>query len=194
MEHIFHKGTGARTFIFLHGTGGNEHDLLALGDIMDPTANRLGIRGEVLENGMPRFFRRLAEGVFDEADLRARTASLYTFILEAAQRYDFDMEQAVVVGYSNGANIAASMLFHYSDAFAAAILHHPMVPLRNHVLPQQATRVFIAAGDNDPLCPKEEAIELASLLTAADAQVTIHWEHNGHQLTRSEVEAARDWL
>lgn len=194
MEHIFQKGTGDRTFIFLHGTGGNEHDLLPLGDIVDSTANKLGIRGKVLENGMPRFFKRLAAGIFDEEDLIMRTKELFGFIQQAAKRYHFDERKLVVVGYSNGANIAASMLFHYADAFEAAILHHPMVPLRNVSVPLQKTRVFIAAGENDPLCPAQESIDLASLLKTSGATVEIHWERHGHQLTQSEVEAARDWL
>lgn len=194
MKAVFQQGTSERTLVLLHGTGGNEQDLLGLGDIIDASANKLGIRGNVLENGMPRFFKRLAEGVFDEQDLILRTKELYEFIQEAALRYDFNPQKMVVIGYSNGANIAASMLFHYSNVFEAAILHHPMVPLRTIAVASQQTRVFIAAGENDPLCPAQEAIELSDLLTAAGATVTTHWEHNGHQLTRSEVEAARDWL
>lgn len=194
LKHTFKKGRTDRTLLLLHGTGGNEFDLLPLAEIVDKDANILGVRGNVLENGMPRFFRRLAEGVFDEKDLIVRTKELYTFIQEAAELYHFDAKKVVAIGYSNGANIAASLLFHYDQAVEAAILHHPMVPLRNKVVPIQHTRVFIAAGKNDPMCPPEEAEDLASMLEQAGADVTLYWEQNGHQLTRTEVEAAKDWL
>ena len=196
MKHIFKKGIDATrpVLLLLHGTGGDEHGLLALADIIDPAASVLSVRGNVLENGMPRFFKRLAEGVFDEEDLIFRTKELNAFLDHASKEYKFDRSNIVAVGYSNGANIAASLLFHFQDALKGAVLHHPMVPLRGITLPDlTGTPVFIAAGRNDPICPRQESEELYQLLEDAGASVAIHWEDHGHQLTMSEVEAAKQW-
>lgn len=196
MKHIFKEGSGKtpHTLLLLHGTGGTEEDLLPLVDYIDSEANVLSVRGNVSENGMPRFFRRLAEGVFDEDDLIFRTEELNTFLDEAAKKYDFDRSQVIAVGYSNGANIAASLMFHYLDALRGASLHHPMVPRRGIELPDLSGKdVFIAAGSNDPICPSQESEELKSLLEKAGAAVEIHWENQGHQLTLGEVKAAATW-
>jgi len=132
MRHIFQKGNDLSkpTLLLLHGTGGTEHDLLPIAEIIDPNASVLSVRGNVSENGMPRFFKRLAEGVFDEKDLIFRTKELYDFLDEAAEKYALDRANMYAIGYSNGANIAASLLFHYKDVLKGAILHHPMVPRR----------------------------------------------------------------
>lgn len=196
MKHIFNKGTeGSKTtLLLLHGTGGNELDLLPVARKIDGDASTLSVRGDVLENGMPRFFRRLAEGVFDEEDLIARTKALNEFLDQSAKAYDFDRDHVIAIGYSNGANIAGSLLFHYQDALKGAILHHPMVPRRGIELPDLSGKsVFITAGTNDPICPSSESKDLQSLLENANADVDIHWEDNGHQLTISEIEAARNW-
>lgn len=196
MKHIFQRGKdpGKPTFLMLHGTGGNELDLLPLAEIMDKGASVLSVRGNVSENGMPRFFKRLAEGVFDEEDLIFRTKELNEFLDEAAQEHGFDRDNIIAIGYSNGANIAASLLFHYRDALKGAVLHHPMVPRRGIELPDLSRKsVFIAAGTNDPICSPEESMELQALLEEANAAVELHWEDRGHQLTREEVEAAGRW-
>lgn len=196
MKHLFTQGKkpDKPVLLLLHGTGGNELDLLPIAARIDDEASILSVRGNVLENGMPRFFRRLAEGVFDEEDLIFRTKELNQFLDEAAEKYGFDRNNIMAIGYSNGANIAASLLFHYSDALKGAILHHPMVPRRGIALPNLAgTSVFLAAGTNDPICPPSESEDLQSLLQQANANVTLHWEQNGHQLTAEEVEAARRW-
>ncbi len=194
MRHLFRQGTNATTLLLLHGTGGTEHDLLPLAERLDPAASVLGVRGNVLENGMPRFFRRFAEGVFDEEDLIFRTHELNDFLGKAAETYKFDRSRVVAVGYSNGANIAASLLFHIPGALRGAILHHPMVPRRGVTLPDlSGIPVFIGAGRNDPICSARETEELAGLLSGAGADVTVHWENNGHRLTESEVAAAREW-
>lgn len=197
MRHIFQKGTNelVPTLLLLHGTGGTEHDLLPLADMISPSSHVLSVRGNVLENGMPRFFRRLAEGVFDEEDLVFRTKELYEFLDEAAEKYEFDRHNIVAVGYSNGANIAGSLLFHYETPLKGAVLHHPMVPRRGIALPNlEGTPIFIGAGTNDPICPKEETQDLQKLLLDAKADVTVHWENFGHQLTRTEVEQAKRWF
>jgi len=196
MKHIYQKGRNPSkpTFLLLHGTGGNELDLLPLAGMIDDEASVLSVRGNVLENGMPRFFRRLAEGVFDEEDLVFRTNELNTFLDEAAEKYEFDRNNILAIGYSNGANIAASLLFHYQNALKGAILHHPMVPRRGIKLPDLTGKsIFIAAGTNDPICSPEESTELQSLLEQANAKVELHWENRGHQLTGEEVRAAGQW-
>ncbi|GGG03188.1 alpha/beta hydrolase [Paenibacillus abyssi] len=196
MKHIFQKGSepAAPTLLLLHGTGGNEHDLLPLAEAIAPGASVLSVRGNVLENGMPRFFRRLAEGVFDIEDLIFRTKELHDFLDHAAAEYGFDRHNVVAVGYSNGANIAGSLLFHYKNSLKAAVLHHPMVPIRGIALPDlSGTPVFIGAGKNDPICPPQETEDLLQLLEGAGASVTVQWEQRGHQLTNTEVMAAADW-
>jgi phospholipase/carboxylesterase len=196
MKHLFNKGQDPTkpTLLLLHGTGGNELDLLPLAGRIDDEASVLSVRGNVLENGMPRFFRRLAEGVFDEEDLIFRTKELNEFLDEAAEKYSFDRDNIIAIGYSNGANIAASLLFHYQNALKGAILHHPMVPRKGIELPDLSGKsVFIAAGKNDPICSPMESAELQSLLEKANANVELHWENRGHQLTMEEVEAAAQW-
>lgn len=195
MRHIFKSGQlNGPTLLLLHGTGGNEHDLLSLAEIIDPDANILSVRGNVIENGMPRFFKRLKAGVFDIEDLEKQTNELAEFIDQASKKYQFARDKVVTVGYSNGANIAGSLLFHYENVLHGAILHHPMVPRRDIDIPNQnQIPVFIGAGENDPMCPPEESVELERLLADRGANVTIHWERNGHRLTQTEVEAARDW-
>lgn len=196
MQHIFHKGNDPSkpTLLLLHGTGGTEQDLLPLTNIIDPDANILSVRGNVLENGMPRFFKRLAEGIFDEEDLIFRTKELYGFLDKASEKYTFDRRNIIAIGYSNGANIAASLLFHYQDALKGAILHHPMIPRRGIKLPDlTALSIFIAAGTNDPICSPQESEELTTILENAGAKVELHWEDKGHQLTATEVEAAKKW-
>ncbi len=195
MQHIYKEGNKEKpVFFLLHGTGGDENSLLALADIIDSEAAVISVRGNVLENGMPRFFRRLAEGVFDMADLAFRTKELHEFLNDAATQYGFDRQNVVAIGYSNGANIAANLLFNYENTLKGAILHHPMVPDRDAKLPNQTgTKVFIAAGVNDPLCTKEEAIDLEKMLADAGADVTLEWETNGHQLTMNEVQKAKVW-
>lgn len=195
MKHIFKQGNPDKpVLLLLHGTGGDENGLLSLAEIVDPEATVLSVRGNVLENGMPRFFCRLAEGVFDMEDLIFRTQELNEFLDEKAVEYNFDRRNILAIGYSNGANIAASLLFHYNDALKGAILHHPMVPRRGIELPDLAgTPVLIAAGVNDPICPQQESLDLQALLEGANADVTVQWENFGHQLTMNEVQGAKQW-
>ncbi|MEK4487533.1 alpha/beta hydrolase [Psychrobacillus sp. FSL H8-0484] len=196
MKHVFYKGQDSTrpTLLLLHGTGGNEHDLVGLGKEIDGAANILSVRGNVLENGMPRFFKRLAEGVFDMEDLKFRTEELKNFIDEAAENYEFDRDNVVAIGYSNGANIAGNLLFEYEYVLKGAILHHPMVPRRGVEIPAlSGSPVFIGAGKNDFMCPAAESEELRDLLQNAGAEVELFWHAFGHQLTQDEVQAAKDW-
>ena len=196
MRHVFKPGAhaGAPTLLLLHGTGGTEHDLLPLADAIDPSAAVLSVRGNVLERGMPRFFRRLAEGVFDEEDLVFRTAELHSFINDAAAEYGFDRGNVVAVGYSNGANIAASMLFHIPGALRAAALHHPMVPRRGVQLPDlQGVSVFVEHGAQRSHLRTGGVGGIAGAAGRRRGPVTMHWENNGHQLTPTEVHTAAQW-
>ncbi|MCQ4089273.1 alpha/beta hydrolase [Exiguobacterium sp. LL15] len=196
MIHLYQapKTADAPIFLFLHGTGGTEQDLVGLVSLLDSEAGYLSVRGEVSENGMPRFFKRLAEGVFDEEDLALRTARLIQFLRDQAAERSFDLDRLIPVGYSNGANIAANMLFEEA-LFKQAILLHPMVPRRGVTLPDLSdVRVFIGAGSNDPICPAQETEELSALLKQAGASVDVTWSNYGHQLVMPTIEAATDWL
>ncbi len=193
--HEFIPGDSPRTLLLLHGTGGNERDLISLGRELDAKAALLSPRGKVLENGMPRFFRRLAEGVFDLQDLKYRTNELADFVTAAAQHYGFPTDRLVAVGYSNGANIAASMLLLRPELLPTAILFRVMVPLHPEKEPNlSSVRVWIGAGDQDPIVPASETKRLAELLRRVGADVTIHFAKAGHGLTNNDVETARHWI
>ena len=184
-----------RTLLLLHGTGGNERDLIPLGRELDPNAALLSPRGKVLENGMPRFFRRLAEGVFDLEDLKYRTNELADFVTAAVSTLRIRYRSVVAVGYSNGANIAASMLLLRPEIMHAAILFRAMVPLIPDKMPElSSVRVWIGAGDQDPIIPPSEVQRLVELLRHAGAEVTIRFFHAGHGLTSDEIETAGRWL
>ena len=193
--HEFVPGSSSRILLLLHGTGGNERDLIPLGQELDPNAALLSPRGKVIENGMPRFFRRLAEGVFDLEDLKYRTNELADFVTAAAQHYGFATDQLVAVGYSNGANIAASILLLRPEILHRAVLFRAMVPLIPDALPELSSgRVWIGAGDQDPIVPASETKRLGELLRRAGADVTIRFFNAGHGLTNEDVVTARDWL
>ena len=194
MIHEFINKGSEKTIILLHGTGGNEKDLIKVGEIIDPTANLLGIRGNVLEQGMPRYFRRLAEGVFDMEDLQFRTKELYEEIEQLSKQYNFHLAQTTALGYSNGANILANILLYYPNVLPKAILFHPMVPNREVASSDLSkTTIFISAGVNDPICPKEESEELTQLFERRNANVELNWETAGHQLIYDEVLKAKVW-
>ena len=186
---------GADTLLLLHGTGGNENDLIPVGWELAPGAGLLSPRGAVLERGMPRFFRRLAEGVFDLDDLRARTDQLAEFVSGAAQQYGFDPARVTAVGYSNGANIAASLLLLRPGVLRGAVLFRPMVPLEPDPLPRlNDVSVLISAGREDPIVSPSESERLGALLERAGAAVETLWQQGGHALTKADLAAASAWL
>ena len=183
------------TLLLLHGTGGNEDDLLPLGRQLLPGAALLSPRGKILEQGQPRFFRRFAEGVFDTDDLIARTHELARFVEAAVKEYHVETTKLVAVGYSNGANIAASMLLLEPNVLAGAVLFRAMVPLVPPTLPDlKAVSVFLSAGRMDPIVPADNTRQLGELLSRAGARVDLRWMDAGHSLTAADVEAAREWL
>jgi phospholipase/carboxylesterase len=184
-----------RVLLLLHGTGGNENDMVPLGRDLDPSAALLSLRGNVLENGMPRFFRRLAEGVFDEEDVVRRANELADFIPVAAAKYEFDPAMLTAVGYSNGANIAAAVLLLRPGVIKSAVLLRAMVPLTPAALPDLVgTRVLICSGTRDPIIPVENAERLTAMLREGGAEVTLRFEEAGHQLVFDEIAAAKKWL
>jgi phospholipase/carboxylesterase/glyoxalase family protein len=186
---------GGTTLLLLHGTGGDENDLIPLGRSLLPGAGMLSPRGKVLERGAPRFFRRLAEGVFDQEDLANRTDELAEFLETAATTYALEPDGIVAVGFSNGANIASSVLLRRPGLVRAAVLLSPMVPFQPEALPDlRGTSVFIGAGRNDPIAPAQQVNELAAMLRDAGAEVTVFWQNAGHTITNDELDAARRWL
>ena len=188
-------GTAGTTLLLLHGTGGDENDLLPLGEALLSGASMLSPRGKVLEHGMPRFFRRLAEGVFDVEDLKARTRELATFVRDATVAYSLDPARTIAVGFSNGANIAASLHLLEPDVLAGSILIRAMVPLEPDVPPRLAgVPILLSSGTADPMVPRANSERLARLLERFGAAVTTHWEPGGHALGEGDVRAAREWL
>jgi phospholipase/carboxylesterase len=188
----FEPGTSP-ALLLLHGTGGDENDLIPLGRLLRPGAALLSPRGQILENGQPRFFRRLAPGVFDEDDLIRRTHELADFVEDQSARQH--LGKVIAVGYSNGANIAASMLLLRPDALSGAILFRAMLPLEPPQPPQlDNTPVLLLAGRNDSMIPQESTQRLAALLERSGADLAIEWRDTGHGLEQPEFTLARDWL
>lgn len=196
--HRFVPGTGANadeTLLLLHGTGGDEDNLIPLGRALLPGAAMLSPRGQVSEAGALRFFRRWREGVFDQDDLARRTDDLARFVRDAARNYGFDTSKVVAAGFSNGANIAGSLLLRHPGAVKRAVLLAPMVPFEPNPLPDlKGTSVFIGAGRADSMVPPALTERLAELLRQSGATVEIHWDNGGHAITPAEVTAAAGWL
>jgi phospholipase/carboxylesterase len=184
------------TLLLLHGTGGNEQDLIPLGRELFPRAAILSPRGKVLESSMPRFFRRLAEGVFDVEDLKYRTHELADFVEKASKVYGFDLRYVISIGYSNGANIASSLLLLRSEVMSSAVLFRAMIPFMPEKVPNLSMKnIFLGAGENDPIVPREQTEMLFRLFKKAGANVVLHWQKNsGHQLGYDEIPAAKEWL
>lgn len=193
--HQFIPGSSDRTLLLLHGTGGDEHEFVPIGREIDPAAALLSPRGQVSENGHLRFFRRLAEGVFDLDDLKRRTDDLADFVEAAARHYGFDLSKLVAVGYSNGANIAASVLLQRPGILRTAIMLRAMVPFEPKKVPDLAgVRAWIAGGKQDDIIPPQDTQRLADLLSSAGAEVTTHFFDAGHSLTNFELVLAQRWL
>ncbi len=191
------RDPAAPQLLLLHGTGGDEHDLIPLGRQLAPGAALLSPRGDVLERGAPRFFRRLAEGVFDLEDVERRTQALADFVAAAAARYGFDATRLTAVGFSNGANIAASLLLRRPEALAAAALLRPMVVLEPApgALPALAgKRVLISSGDFDPIVPADHPTRLAALFRQAGATVSLATHPASHGLVPADLAAAQAFL
>ncbi len=183
------------TLVLLHGTGGNEEDLILLGKKIEPNASILSPRGKVLENGMPRFFRRLSEGVFDLEDLRIRSHELADFIQTCSVHYKFDLERTIAIGFSNGANIAVSIFFLRPELFQGAILFRAMVPFIPNSLPNLLNkRILISAGLKDPIVSKTETENLYKLFQKTNANTTLKWRPSSHNLIQEDILVAKQWM
>lgn len=194
MKHVYEQGTNGKTLILLHGTGGDEYDLIPLGKHIDPHANILSIRGNIQEYGMQRFFKRLAMGVFDMESLADETENLHDFIKESAINYSFELHSTTVVGYSNGANIAVSIMLSYEKPFQNAILFRPMVPKRDQDINSlKDMNVFMLSGKQDQSIHHQDPEDLKKFFEERQAHVDLIWLDSGHQLTREELEKARVW-
>jgi predicted esterase len=196
LVHRFEAGSAELpTLLLLHGTGGDESDLLPLGRALLPGAPLLSPRGAVLERGQPRFFRRLAEGVFDMEDLHRRTADLATFVRDAAVQYRFDPGRVVALGFSNGANIAASLMLSDTGVLAGGVLLRAMVPFEPERRPSlKGMPVLLSAGRNDPIVPAAQVERLGVLLEEGGASVNLAWQAGGHGLTKGDVDSASAFL
>ena len=193
--HRYVPGTSARTLLLLHGTGGDENDLLPLGRELDPAAGLLSVRGQVTENGMPRFFRRLAEGVFDLEDLKVRAQELADFIVAATDHYGVARGELIAVGYSNGANIAGAIFLLRPEVLRRAILFRAMVPLVPATLPDlTGAQLLLAAGKHDPIIEPAETGRLVALLQTAGAETTTEFLNAGHELSPADLALAKRWL
>jgi predicted esterase len=194
-EKSTHNQPDALTLLLLHGTGGNEDDLIQVGQMISPSASLLSPRGKVLENGMPRFFKRLAEGVFDMDDLKIRTRELAEFVKDAANIYSFDLNKTIAVGFSNGANIAASLLLSYPEILKGAVLFRAMVPfIPNSPLGLSDKNVLLSAGMFDPIVSKSQTQSLFDILEKSGANITLKWQQSGHNLMQSDISDAKEWL
>ena len=192
--HYFEAGDDV-TLLLLHGTGGTEHDLVGLGRVIAPGASILSPRGRVLENGMPRYFRRLQEGVFDIEDLHKRTEELADWISAITAEKEIDDRPIVALGFSNGANIAGSLLLSYPGLLAGAMLLRPMVPFVPDELPSlNGTRVLVGAGTHDQLIEPEETNRLVTLLQTCGASVDLYWQPGGHGLGQGDLDQTRAWF
>lgn len=197
-EHVFEPGSiaSAPPLLLLHGTGGSEHDLLPLGRTLSPGSALLSPRGQVSEHGAARFFARLAEGVFDPAEVAQRTLELAEFIAAATQRHGIDASRLIAVGFSNGANIAATLLQLRPVVLGGAVLFRAMVVIDQTAAPHslEGKRVLLASGAQDPLVPPDHPPRLAAHLRAGGADVTLSTIAAGHNLTREDIAIAQQWL
>lgn len=196
-DYRFEKGTDGAgpVLLLLHGTGGDENDLIPLARLVAPAADIVSVRGNVLENGAPRYFRRIAEGVFDLEDLALRTAQLLRFVSEAAKQYAFTTDRVIALGFSNGANVAASMMLTEPTVLRHGILIRAMVPFEPTALPDmKRSSALLAAGRADRMIPGVQTERLADLMRSAGARVELKWQDAGHGIAPGDVSDARDYL
>jgi phospholipase/carboxylesterase len=193
--HRYVRGDSDFTLLLLHGTGGNEDDLLGVGRAIAPQPNLLSPRGKSLDEGIARFFRRFGEGKFDEQDVIFRANELADFIAAAADEYQFDARRVIALGYSNGANIAAAVMLLRPDAIGGALLLRAMVPLEPNPLPNLRKRpVLMLEGRHDPIVPAENAQRLEQIFKDANALAALMWIDAGHGLTSDDMAACEKWI
>ena len=196
MKHIFKQGEqGKPVFLLLHGTGGDERDLLPLAEMLDPSYNVLSVKGEISENGMARYFKRRAEGDYDLEDLEYRGQELYDFIKESSKEYEFNLEDVIPVGFSNGSNMAINLILRESTPFQKALLFAPLYPLdlQDNQKDLSNFKVFLSMGKQDPIVTQEQSERVIEIFKERDAEVHETWV-NTHEITQEAVLAAKEIL
>ncbi len=195
-EHRFDPATGLdpRVALVLHGTGGDENSLVPFAQNLMPGAAILSLRGRILENGMPRFFRRFGEGVFDYENIREEADAMAKFLTEVATGYRFELSQITAIGYSNGANMAWSTLLRHPSTMSELVLFRPMITLTEETPSLTGKRIFVSAGVNDLMVGEAGTLALVDQMKELGADVTLNWHPGGHELARPELEAAAAWL
>lgn len=186
----------AKTLLLLHGTGGDERDLLPISKFFGDGLNVLSVRGNISENGMPRFFKRIGMGVFDEQDLEFRAEELVDFLQKIAIEKHFDVAKIIALGYSNGANIAGAVLNLHPDFFAGAILFRPMLPFQHKAFSEGHRKipVFLSSGKSDPTVPPSDTEKYIGLLESAGFEISHHYLPTGHNLTQQDLDLALAWF
>ncbi|PKK95583.1 MAG: carboxylesterase [Tenericutes bacterium HGW-Tenericutes-5] len=194
MKNIFIKGTNSRLLVLLHGTGGDEKSLIDVARYIDENASVLGIKGNISENGLNRFFRRIRPGIFDIDNLIEETQNLYNFINDFVLQNNLVNHEMIIIGYSNGANILGSMLYHFGKISHAAILMHPMIPIKDFpVVNQTSLNILITSGINDPLVLNKETIELVNIFQESNGKVTHLSFSEGHSISLPELNEIKKW-
>lgn len=195
-EHLFKAGKNEfGTLLMLHGTGGNEHDMVNLAEMIAPEYGILSPQGKVQEFGMQRYFRRFREGDIDILDYIHRTHELANWLNECLTHYEIDRELLTAVGYSNGANMAAGLLLMRPEVISNAILYHPMYIYTPEELPNlSGKRVYIGAGQLDDIAEPDSTAKLSTLLKGCRADITLRWFESGHELSTKEIADSKDWL
>lgn len=196
MKHIFKQGEqGKPVFLLLHGTGGDERDLLPLAEMLDPSYNVLSVKGEISENSMARYFKRRAEGDYDLEDLEYRGQELYDFIKESSKEYEFNLEDVIPVGFSNGSNMAINLILRESTPFQKALLFAPLYPLdlQDNQKDLSNFKVFLSMGKQDPIVTQEQSERVIEIFKERDAEVHETWV-NSHEITQEAVLAAKEIL
>ena len=194
MKNIYIKGSNSNLLIMLHGTGGDEKSLIDVAKYIDPNASVLGIKGNVSENGINRFFKRFRPGVFDIENLIQETKNLYNFISDFIKENGFSEDNLIIIGYSNGANILGSILYHYGRIAKGAVMMHPMIPIKKFsVEKQNGGKILITSGINDPMVSNNETNELVNILSQAGGDV-IHLSFSeGHSVSLTELNEIKKW-
>lgn len=195
MIHVIEQKSSDHVIVCFHGTGGTEHDLMHLARRISPDATIIGIRGDVNERGMNRYFKRFGPGVFDESSIVFETKKIVEEIKMLKKLYQLEQHQWYVLGYSNGANIASSIIFHNPTLFQKAWLFHPMKPFKTFDYPSfKGLEIFIAAGRNDPIVTQEETLELIDIYDRQQAYIETSWSSEGHRISLVSIQAAHDFM
>ncbi|MDQ3099305.1 MAG: alpha/beta hydrolase [bacterium] len=188
-DYVFINNNAPRTLVLLHGTGGDKHDLLFFNELLDKKYNLIGLQGNVTENGMPRFFKRISFGVFDQENIKEESEKLQKFIVAFKTKYLLPNENIFALGYSNGANMLLATLFYYPESISNLILLHPMLPFipEDKSLKLSDHTIFITSGKNDQMISENDSNEVVTVLTSLNAKIVAKQYSGGHELTQSEI-------